>query len=115
MSAAVAPGLGERARAWEDRHPGWSIEEGPALAELRDPEGDRQARDRSTALLLDGLERAELRVGTEREQLALLRENHPRDEVVVCDGEWEATRLGVHRLAAGEAWLLEYRLRKEGR
>lgn len=110
------PGLEQRAAAWIGRHPGWRIEaDVPQRARVLGPSGIQQITMTDLGVLLDGLERAELRVETEQEQLALLREAHPGESVVVDHGKWESTRHGIDRVTAACAWLLEYRLARAGR
>lgn len=115
-AVSSALGLERSAEAWMGLHPGWRIEPCvPSSARVLDPSGTQQITMTDLGVLLDGLERAELRVETEQEQLALLREAHPGESVVVDHGKWESTRHGIDRVAAPCAWLLEYRLARAGR
>lgn len=102
-----------------EAHPGWRIDAAGQLFRVLDPGGTQQIMEMGLATLLDRLDRAELRVAGEREQLALLREEFGRWSIVVCDGEWEAVPRERMRedetVTAPCGWLLAYRLhRKDG-
>lgn len=100
---------------WIAAHPGWVIDCPGQWARLRDPDGAQRATAPSLAAMMSMLHGADLRVETEREQLALLKSEHPQESVVVCDGEWESRRHGINPVTACEAWLLNLLLRKQGR
>lgn len=114
-AAPVVPTLADRVRAWEDDHPGWRIAAAGRWFEVLDPAGCCQIREPDPVVLVNALDQASLRAGTEQEHLALLRSAHPGECVVVDHGEWESTRHGIGRITAPAAWLLEYRLLKAGR
>lgn len=100
---------------WISGHPGWVIDCPGSRARLRGPDGAQYATAPSLDAMMTMLRDADLRVDTVREQLALLRAEHPRESIVWCDGVWESTLHGINPVKAPEAWLLNLLLRKEGR
>lgn len=115
-----APGIVDRALAWQAAHPGWHLDVDPPWWYLAGPDGQRQGHLSDLVTMVDLLERADLRVSSEREQLALLREEFRDSWSVTYDAgchdehRWEALPRGLlrpeHAVTAPEAWLLCYRL-----
>lgn len=111
---AAQTGIG--AAAWLQEHPGWTIDDNRVPVRLRDPGGTVQATGPNLDMLLAGLEFAErFAGGSEAAQQALLGAEFGGWSIVVCDGEWEATRLGINPVKASSAWLLGYLLWREER
>jgi hypothetical protein len=120
----TAPDNAQRVSAWQDRHPGWTIEQADGWHQVLNPVRTPQIFELELGKLLGRLEKADevTGSGSEDEQKTQLRQTFgDRWSLGVDHDRWEALPSGCLRpdldqVEAPEGWLLAYRLQaKENR